>query len=271
MLKQRVITAVILAAALAALLIYASAGVFAAAMALVIVLAAWEWGRLSGLSGWQPFAYAALLALLLAALQWQRVPYDTAELKQIMTIAVLGWLPAIIAIAAYPAGTVWRQSRLLLCIGIWLLVPTWLGLLYLHQQAANSGLIWLIIGLIASADIGAYFAGRRFGRHKLAPEVSPGKTWEGAIGGLLAVAALGLVLTVVYGADFAQGARWVVALLLCGTASIFGDLFESMVKRAAGIKDSSQLLPGHGGVMDRIDGWTAAVPVFALLLLWFGI
>lgn len=268
MLKERVITAIVLAAALAALLFLASFTVFAGAMALVIVLAAWEWGRLSGLSDKQAVFYGAAIAALLGALYWQGVPANKLELRQILSIAVLGWIPAIIAIIAYPAGTVWRQTRVLLCIGIWLLIPTWLGLLYLQPIIANSGLIWLILGLIACADIGAYFAGRRFGKHKLAPAVSPGKTWEGAIGGLFAVALLG-VLLLIFTPSGQFSALWIVGLLICGATSIFGDLFESMVKRASGIKDSSQLLPGHGGVMDRIDGWTAAVPVFAALHLWF--
>lgn len=269
MLKQRVITALVLAAGLIALLLLGSFEVFAAAMALVVVLAAWEWGRLSGLQGVQPVLYSAVVAALLGALYWQGVPFNKPELKQILSIAVLGWIPAIIAIVSYPAGSVWQQRRVLACIGIWLLIPTWLGLLYLQPLVANSGLIWLIIGLIACADIGAYFAGRRFGKHKLAPAVSPGKTWEGAVGGLAAVALLGAALVVWHKVDGVQAAFWIAGLLLCGAISVFGDLFESMVKRAADIKDSSQLLPGHGGVMDRIDGWTAAVPMFAALHLWF--
>lgn len=268
MLKQRVITALVLAALLGGLLWFGNALLFAGAMALVMVLAAWEWGRLSGLLGVQPVLYAAVVGALIAALAWQGVPANKAELKQILSIAVLAWVPAVIAILAYPNGVVWKAKRILLCVGIWLLIPTWLGLVYLQPLISNSGLIWLIIGLIACADIGAYFAGRRFGKHKLAPAVSPGKTWEGAIGGLLAVAVLGFVVSYFSALGFGSAQALIAALLLCGAASVFGDLFESMVKREAQMKDSSQLLPGHGGVMDRIDGWTAAVPMFAALHLW---
>jgi phosphatidate cytidylyltransferase len=130
-------------------------------------------------------------------------------------------------------------------------------------------MLWLVIAVIAAADIGAYFSGRRFGRRKLAAQVSPNKTWEGFWGGTLANAVFALVLALVMQCNLLQTLGLIAAMVLVSCASVLGDLFESMMKRERGIKDSSHLLPGHGGVLDRLDGWTAAVPVFtALYLVW---
>jgi phosphatidate cytidylyltransferase len=120
------------------------------------------------------------------------------------------------------------------------------------------------------ADIGAYFAGRAFGKAKLAPRVSPGKSWAGVWGGLAAVALLAIVASLLANAGVAEAMLLVVASLVTGFVSVLGDLLESMLKRFRGIKDSSQLLPGHGGIMDRIDSLTAAIPVFALMITLLG-
>jgi phosphatidate cytidylyltransferase len=127
--------------------------------------------------------------------------------------------------------------------------------------------LWLLL-LVIAADIGAFFAGRRFGRHKLAPRVSPGKTWEGALGGLLAVGLVALVGAVHLSLPVAAGMAFGCAV---GIFSVIGDLTESMFKRAAGLKDSGSVLPGHGGILDRIDSLTAAAPLYALGLLGAGV
>ena len=162
-----------------------------------------------------------------------------------------------------------------LAIGLVVLVGAWLALVELRALPAGSELIlWLFI-VVWSADIGAYFAGRALGRRKLAPNVSPGKTWEGAIGGLLAatVLATGMAAAVpaLAGANDGAGAlgTWLALALFLGVVSIVGDLFESVLKRESGAKDSGGLLPGHGGLLDRIDALVAALPIFALLMLVF--
>ena len=136
---------------------------------------------------------------------------------------------------------------------------------------ANNLVVILYIFLVVwVADIGAYFAGRAFGKAKLAPRVSPGKSWAGVWGGLAAVALLAIVASLLANAGVAEAMLLVVASLVTGFVSVLGDLLESMLKRFRGIKDSSQLLPGHGGIMDRIDSLTAAIPVFALMITLLG-
>jgi phosphatidate cytidylyltransferase len=188
-------------------------------------------------------------------------------LLAVLTISLLGWLFALAAVCRYPENKCWHRTNVLSLVGIWLLLPAWLGLLLLQPVVAHSGLIWLVIAVIATADIGAYFSGVRFGRRKLAVHVSPGKTWEGFWGGALANGLLATIIAAFLGLQFAQFIGFVFVMVLVAAISVLGDLFESMIKRERGIKDSSQLLPGHGGVMDRIDGWTAAVPLFSLFYM----
>src|SRR3990167_3322211 len=160
----------------------------------------------------------------------------------------------------------WGGAPGKLLIGLLILLPAWQGLMLLKAWPLGNLLILAVMVLVWGADIGAYFSGKAFGKRKLAPRVSPGKSWEGAIGGLLF--SLGLTLAVgLYRGWFAS--EMLLALAGAGlvvSISVVGDLTESMFKRQAGLKDSSNLLPGHGGVLDRIDSLTAAIPMFAALL-----
>ena len=162
-------------------------------------------------------------------------------------------------------------------MGLFVLLPAWVGLNHLRTGAfqfgdtANNLLVILYVFLLVwVADIGAYFAGRAFGKAKLAPRVSPGKSWAGVWGGLVAVGLLALVASLLVAASAQQTLLLILASLFTGLVSVLGDLLESMLKRFRGIKDSSQLLPGHGGIMDRIDSLTAAIPVFALIITLLG-
>lgn len=271
MLKQRVITACILVLFVALILIVLPYNYFLIAISLLFIVAAWEWANMAGLQkSWQHFAYALSFALLLFLVTHLNLQEKIDYAIAILSLSVFGWILALVAIWHYPESRRWNHVWFLLLAGLWLLVPAWLGLQLLRPEVAGSGLIWLVIAVIAAADIGAYFSGKRFGRRKLAVHVSPGKTWEGFWGGALANAFLATIIALFLDFSAMQFLGFVVALVLVAAMSVLGDLFESMIKRERGIKDSSQLLPGHGGVLDRIDGWTAAVPLFTLFYLLCG-
>lgn len=266
-LRQRIITALILVPVVVWCVFFAQdAATFAAFAGAIVIVGAWEW---TVLMGWQAkaarLAYAVLVALLLVVLAVLPAVYAPAAgwLPALYMLSVGFWLVALRLVRGYPDNTgLWAHGALLSPVGLVLLLPAWLGLVSLH--AASPWWLMYVFGLVWGADTGAYFAGRAFGRRKLAPAVSPGKTIEGLCGGL-AVAALLAVLVAVY-RDLA-GIRLMAFLglsLLTVLGSVLGDLFESMTKRHAGIKDSGTIFPGHGGALDRIDSLTAAAPVFAL-------
>lgn len=264
-------TACMLFVGLALVLLFLPYGGFSLIITAVFVIAAWEWAGMIGLiQRWQRSLYAAVFALIFFVLFKTDVVQQTMQILVLLSLSMLCWLLALFATWRYPEVKHWNKQWFLGVSGLWLLVPAWLGLLILQPAVARSGLIWLVIATIAAADIGAYFTGRRFGKHKLAMHVSPGKTWEGLFGGVLINALLATVLAFFLDLQGIQFIGFVAVLVLTAAVSVLGDLFESMVKRERGIKDSSQLLPGHGGVLDRIDGWTAAVPLFTLLYLLYG-
>ncbi|WP_166359985.1 phosphatidate cytidylyltransferase [Pseudomonas akapageensis] len=263
MLKERIITALILLPiALCGFFLLEGAG-FALFIGLVVTLGAWEWARLAGFES-QSFrtGYAAIIAVLLFLLHLlpELAPW-------VLGASVLWWLTATYLVLTYPGTSEkWSSAACKLLIGLLILLPAWQGLVLIKQWQLGNWLIMAVMVLVWGADIGAYFSGKAFGKRKLAPQVSPGKSWEGLYGGLI----LSLVITTVV----AVHRDWSAANLLQGLfgaavvvlASVVGDLTESMFKRRSGIKDSSNLLPGHGGVLDRIDSLTAAIPVFAVLL-----
>nr|WP_297459711.1 phosphatidate cytidylyltransferase [uncultured Halomonas sp.] len=264
MLRQRVVTAAILIPLVLAGLFGLTGGAFALFTGAVVLLSAWEWANLAGFERIVPrLGYVALLALLMMA-GWHS---GAAHATWPLWLSAIGWLINFYWVARYPeCREQWHAPPMRLAMGLWVLLPCWVGFIQLRE----SGVEWLlyVLLLVWLADIGAYFAGRRFGRRKLAPRVSPAKSWEGVYGGLIATALLALAFS--GWAELATGARaWLVlATLLVALISVLGDLFESMLKRLRGLKDSGNLLPGHGGVLDRIDSLTAAVPLFALFRLW---
>ena len=263
MLKQRIITALILLPVALAGFFLLDGQWFALFIGAVITLGAWEWARLAGLQTQKlRIAYALVVVILLGWLY--RFPQLAVP---VLALGVLWWVFAIWAVLRYPASAdTWRAQPVRLLIGLLILLPAFQGLLLLKQWPLGNWLIVSVMVLVWVADIGAYFAGRTFGKRKLAPKVSPGKSWEGLVGGLLA--SLLVTLGVGLYRDWLP-AELLLALLgatVVVLISVVGDLTESMFKRQAGVKDSSNLLPGHGGVLDRIDSLTAAVPVFAVLL-----
>ena len=263
MLKQRIITALILLPiALCGFFLLEGSG-FALFIGLVVTLGAWEWARLAGFNAQAArVAFAAVVAVLLFGLH---IFPDVAP--WVLGAAVLWWAVATYLVLTFPQSAVhWSTTATKLLIGLLILLPAWQGLVLIKAMPLGNWLIMAVMVLVWGADIGAYFSGRKFGKRKLAPKVSPGKSWEGVLGGLL----LSLLITAVVGAVRGWSASQMFAALagaaLIVLISVVGDLTESMFKRQSGIKDSSNLLPGHGGVLDRIDSLTAAIPVFAVLL-----
>ena len=272
MLKQRVITAIILTIVFLSALFGLSSNHFPIFIGLVVLIGAWEWANLSSLGApWQRAIYTIFIAATLLVLShdlglFQADPsLDVDLIKLILLIACGWWAVALLLVQGYPSSAIlWGHKIIRLLMGVLVLVPTWLALTYVHSQSQGAWLVVIIACTVAAADIGGYFAGRKFGKHKLAPAVSPGKTWEGFIGGQLA--SLLLASLVAYFTDSNIGLMLAV-IVPTSLFSVLGDLLESMVKRHAGVKDSGVILPGHGGILDRVDSITAAAPVFALAVL----
>lgn len=267
MLKQRVITGVILAPLAIAGFVWLQDGWFALFVGAIVTLGAWEWARLAGEHGHKGrIIYALAVALLMAGL-WR----DGWPPQYLLWPAMAWWLLAAFLVVRYPAArAVWAGSMIAQLFGLLVLLPAWYGLVWLRGQEHGLWLILALVVLVWAADIGAYFAGKTFGKHKLMPRVSPGKTIEGLLGGVLLTQMLALAALLWLGWETSS-----ILLALCGAllvvlVSVLGDLTESLFKREQGLKDSSKLLPGHGGVLDRIDSLTAAIPTFSLLWLLFG-
>lgn len=261
-LKLRIITAAILLPIVIWCVFFAPGPAsFAALAATVVTIGAWEW---TAMMGWQnKLARAAFAALVLLLLLCSRLPVIMPYHNIIYMLSVGFWLVALRLVLGYPDNTkVWARTWLLLPVGLVLLVPAWLGLTTLHSESAW----WLmyLFGLVWGADTGAYFAGRAFGKNKLAPQVSPGKTREGLFGGLALTMVLAIAVALYRDLNGVHLAAFLGLSLLTVLASVLGDLFESMAKRRVGIKDSGSIFPGHGGALDRIDSLTSAAPVFAL-------
>lgn len=260
MLKLRILTAAILLPAVVALVWFAPTWALGLAAGAVALAAAWEWTALSRVRApWLQAGCTLLLAVLLICF-WM-LQHNDRVLWITAWVALGWWLFALLWIGF------WRREFAvpvkLLC-GLLTLLPAWFAAIALHASADGRRKLLFLLVLIWAADIAAYFAGRAFGRRKLAPDVSPGKTWEGVAGATLAL--LAVAFAGVFWALPAGGYALVLVCVLAGWLSIVGDLSESMFKREAGLKDSGRLFPGHGGVLDRIDSLTAALPVF-----WLGV
>lgn len=279
MLKQRIITALILAPlALFAILFLPPMG-FELAIAFVIALGGYEWANMSGIKPRLQKAIYALFILLCCLLLTYLIPTDLIWYqgtlndfyKYILAVAGIWWIVSLFMILAYPRYTAfWRTSKMIRCLfGLLTLVPTWVAVVSLrsHMYGVDAfygaSLIFYVLGIVWAADIGAFFVGVKFGRHKLRPNVSPGKTLEGLVGGIGASTAIIAFAALHYQVDPTRIWLHIVIGGLTVAVSALGDLNESMFKRCAGIKDSGKLLPGHGGLLDRIDSLTAAFPVFA--------
>ena len=266
-LKQRIITGVVLIVAVLLGVLFLPTSFFAVATLIVFIgLGGWEWGRLVGLDEFSRGMFVvSLLAASLVAYLWLDIRWA------IITAGVSGWIAALVLLSLYQQGTeLYKQNKWLLRLAAFLvLLPAWVALITLH--ATYPLLVLYLIFLVAIADSGAYFTGKAFGKNKLAPQLSPGKTREGALGGLA-----GVLIWSILGAWFFNlpSSDWIYFIglsVVSGMLSVSGDLFESLIKREAGMKDSGNILPGHGGILDRVDGLIAVLPLFTLGIFWAAI
>ena len=265
MLKQRIITAAILIPITLLILIYFPPMPFAIVTAALMIGAAWEWSALMQLTrNSQRFAYLALILVCCYAVLFVPVIY-------MLSIAFLWWVLAVLLVISYPNATnYWRHPIVRGAMGILVLVPCWGAVNFIRNQHEGLFILFYVFALIWGADIAAYFAGRKWGKTKLLPEVSPGKSLQGFIAALIYSVLFAVVFS--WYAEVAPGVLpWAILLSIVTVCfSVVGDLTESMLKRFVGVKDSGTILPGHGGLLDRIDSLTAAAPIFALGALLIG-
>lgn len=287
MLKQRVITALALLVVLVPALVSSDPYPLAVLSLLLCSVATWEWARLSMFGPVSALASAAICALS-CALWWYALGFTQPSYSYWLFLSATWVLIGAVLLRLGPGVWLRIYRPLRLFWGFWALCNTWLAINY--AKAVGSNFLLSALALVWVADIGAYFVGRAFGHSKLAPRISPGKSWEGVYGGMLAVCLLGVVWTWIDAQRFGVGFTALIgggvhhadeslytklallgaplgfaALLLMVAMSVVGDLLESLVKRSVGAKDSSHLLPGHGGVLDRID---ALLPTLPMAIFW---
>lgn len=285
MLKQRLLTIALLLPLFVWSIFGLSTPHFALLLAFLVLLGAWEWAALMGLShARRPLYLAGVVAVMLLCAWLMALPVTRMAL---LAATLAWWLFALWLIRRFQredrvpawmlgggrAGGHPAHPWLFGLLGLVVLVPCWAAMTLLHGGIGGSGtaLVFMLMLLVWGADSGAYIAGRLWGHTRLASHVSPGKTWEGVYGALLAAVAISTGFGLWFELEWAKLALLVALSVVTVLFSIVGDLFESLVKRIAGVKDSGRLLPGHGGVLDRIDSITAAAPVFVLGLLWQGV
>jgi phosphatidate cytidylyltransferase len=268
MLKERIATAIVLLGVFLSAVFFLQTGLFAILIGVVVAVGSYEWARLCKLVQNGAFAFSVASTGLFSLVVWGLQATDPSRpgVASVYGVVSLFW---ILAVPIWlRIGTSFGTQFLALTVGTLVVVPAGLAIVSVHS--VGPGVLVGMLVFIWLADTAAYFSGRRFGRHKLAPLISPGKTWEGAAGALMATLIYASICPMIWpqwGVPV-RGMDWVVYLsvsaLLCAI-SIVGDLFESSVKRHAGVKDSGTILPGHGGVLDRIDSITSTLPLAALI------
>mgnify|MGYP003388280028 CR=1 FL=1 len=288
MLIKRILTALVLAPAAILAIFYLPLDLFAILLVGLIGIGAWEWGPLMGFNSVGKRSLFVLSNIVILALIWQLLPPEalwssqsvlSINVEYILWLSVGWWCLSAFLTYVYPrCSSFWSSHRSVRGVFGWLtLLPTWVAFLVLRSNGYQEGdtyhgaqLIMFLFMLVWSADIGAYFVGKSLGKHKLLPNVSPGKTLEGFIGGILCACIMVLILGFTQAWKTEQYVTVIGITLLITTISVLGDLNESMFKRQAGVKDSGSILPGHGGILDRIDSLTATAPIFALCYLYLG-
>ncbi len=275
MLKLRVITALVLFPLALYVILFLNNSSFALVMGIVTLIAAYEWAGFAKFpSALSKMAFVLIVATIIYSI-WL---INFILSAQVMNMVSGGfWLFALLLIFAYPASAGWWKNKtpIIAIMGVFLLTLTWYSLIAIHSitelhigQGKITGpyLVLSVMMLVWTADTGAYFSGRRFGKNKLAPAISPGKSREGVYGGLLLAIILALIFTLINQGDVRDYIQIILITLVTVIFSVVGDLMESMFKRQASLKDSGRILPGHGGILDRIDSVTAAAPIFYIAL-----
>jgi phosphatidate cytidylyltransferase len=270
MLRQRLITAALLIPFMVWDILHLPFTILAGVLGMFVLLATWEW---AGICGWQSWrgksVYTVIMGSILLTIYWF---WPQLALTYLLAIAGFGWLLALVGVISYQQGydlmpkSLWIKA----CLGLFILIPAWVALLLLDERYDGQAVLFLLV-LIWVADSGAFFVGKYFGRNKLADKISPGKTWEGVAGALLSSMPIALGYANFLSMTLTTIIWFMGLCLVTVIASILGDLLESLFKRQMGLKDSSQLLPGHGGILDRIDSLTSAAPVFVFGLITLGI
>ncbi len=279
-LQLRIITAVILMLGLIAMTTLLSPFNFAIVLAVIVLMASWEWSGLIGLQSRRSrmlYQATVLVMLVSAFLLLGVVPgaelIDGLRASMLLLLGMLWWMVAFTMLIGYPenAGQ-WNDKSRIGLMGVLALLPTWAGVVMLKFLAPDGYLVISLVLMVAAVDVGAYFAGTYLGHNKLAPNLSPNKSWEGVWGGLITCLVLGIALIIFHHQTVATLSlvQVIVLLVLCPLVTLFaviGDLVESMLKRNSQVKDSGQLLPGHGGVLDRVDALIAVTPIYVLTVM----
>ncbi|WP_260261164.1 phosphatidate cytidylyltransferase [Vibrio intestinalis] len=279
--KQRIITALILAPLVILAIFKLSLPLFIALIAAVTLIGFWEWTQFVD-------AKSRILALIpgltVSALSLAFIPFDAFSLNNltsahysVLAVGGVWWVFSSLLAITYPkSSALWQGSKVLRHIfGMLTLLPFFWAIVMLRAEGITtdayhgSKLVLYVCFIVWAADSGAYFAGKSFGKRKMAPHVSPNKTIEGLVGGIITAILVGWAAATSFDIEFSSLGAFVIITLVTVVISVLGDLVESMFKRVSGIKDSSNIIPGHGGVLDRVDSLTAAFPVFALLYFSF--
>ena len=264
MLKQRILTAAVLIPAVVLAVVYLGMIGFTVFTGIFVCLGAWEWAAMSGYGKPGARAVYVLVIILVAGACLSLI--NTGIPRCCICLAALWWLlpVSVLLFRSRHGATALSDSRFRKAtMGLVILAPAWLSLVLLHERRPDGvSLVLFLLVLVWIADSSAYFAGRHWGRHKLCPGISPGKTLEGVLGSLLATALFALAFTLVTKMQAIESLIFLVICMVTVLVSVSGDLAVSLIKRKAQLKDSGSLLPGHGGIMDRIDSLTAAGPIF---------
>lgn len=272
--RTRIITGLILAPTAIVGVLWLPTPWLALGAAILVLGGLWEWTRLTGLSDWLPrLSYVSANGLLMAAIAWAAGP-ELFAFKAAALLGTLWWLMALVWLWRFEFAKADRgRYRILkLLAGSLAAVPAWAALVWLHQLP-DFGPRWALFAvmLVWAADTGAYFVGVRLGRRKLAPRISPNKSWEGFWGGLAGAGLIALLGFKLLGLTWGDLPALLLLTVVAAVMSVAGDLFESLLKRHSGQKDSGRLIPGHGGMLDRLDSILAALPVFMVGKLWLGL
>ncbi len=280
MLKQRIITAIILALIFITATVFLSSFSYSLFVTIVVLAASWEWCAFIGLAKQvAKVSYLATLGSMIIALYFflgivpESLVINSYRAGIILGLGILFWVLTFFMLKGYPSNSDrWNNKSKIALMGLMALIPTWVGVVQIKYLNPQGFLLLGMVVMVAAADIGAYFVGKRIGKNRLAPSLSPNKTWEGVLGGFAACLLVGILLIWLLHSYLItlSNVQILILVLLSLVVTLFdviGDLLESMLKRNRDLKDSGKILPGHGGILDRVDGLLAVTPIFVLTFL----